>query len=319
MPFAIALAVSVVLHAAAIVMPGWTLPGDSEGEPQTLEAHLAPLPAAPAPIAAEPKPRPHPHPSRRVAAAPAPQAAPEPMPSAADQAEPEPVAAEPPPPPVAAAPPLPPTPPTPPWPAQGRLHYVVKYGDNGFIIGETTQEWHIEDGHYSIRSVAEPRGLAALRGRTRTQTSEGEVTAAGLRPLAFRDQRDGRDAESASFDWSGGQVTFSGGRAPAALVEGSQDLISVFYQLAWLAPRQNVDLAVATGSRLGRWTFEWVGEETLELSAGSLATLHLRARSDGDTTEVWLAPAYGGLPVRIRYVDRKGDAFEQTADSPDNK
>jgi hypothetical protein len=316
MPFAIALAVSVVLHAAAIVMPGWTLPGDSESEPQTLEAHLAPPPAAPAPVAAKRKP--HSRSARHPAAAPASQLAPEAAATAAEQPAPAPVAAEAAPAPVV-APPLPPPPPMPPWPAQGRLHYVVKYGDNGFIIGETTQEWHIEDGRYSIRSVAEPRGLAALRGRTRTQTSEGEVTGAGLRPQAFRDQRDGRDAEAATFDWPGGQVTFSGGRAPARLAEGVQDLISVFYQLAWLAPRQDVDLAVATGSRLGRWTFEWVGEEKLELSAGAVGTLHLRARSDGDTTEVWLAPAYGGLPVRIRYVDRKGEAFEQTADSPDNK
>ncbi|HEX8989256.1 MAG TPA: DUF3108 domain-containing protein, partial [Rhodocyclaceae bacterium] len=125
--------------------------------------------------------------------------------------------------------------------------------------------------------------------------------------------------ETASFDWPAGQVRFSGGRAPAALGDGAQDLTSVFYQLAWLAPRQDVALAVATGSRMGRWTFEWVGEEKLELSAGSVTALHLRTRSDGDTTEVWLAPAYGGLPVRIRYVDRKGDAFEQTADTPDNQ
>ena len=46
-----------------------------------------------------------------------------------------------------------------------------------------------------------------------------------------------------------------------------------------------------------------------------VATLHLRTRADGDLTEVWLAPAHGGLPVKIRHVDRKGDTFEQTADT----
>jgi hypothetical protein len=161
--------------------------------------------------------------------------------------------------------------------------------------------------------------LAALRGRTRTQSSEGEVTAAGLRPREFRDQREGRDAEVATFDWLAGQVAYSGGRSPARLADGAQDMTSVFYQLAWLAPRQTVDLAVSTGSRLGHWTFEWVGEEKLELASASVATLHLRTRAEGDSTEVWLAPAYGGLPVKIRYVDRKGDAFEQTADPMDLK
>lgn len=326
MPFAIALAVSVVLHAAAIVMPGWTLPGDSEAEPQTIEAELAPAPAAPAAVVEAPKPKPHPrprpHPARHVAAAPetppaedtaaavpaGEPAAPSPRDAAAgtDAAAPTPA--------PAAAPPVPPAPP---WPSHGRLRYVVKYGDGGFVIGETTQEWKVEDGRYTIRSVAEPKGLAALRGRTRTQSSAGEVTAAGLRPREFRDQREGRDAETATFDWPSGQVAFSGGRAPAGLADGAQDMISVFYQLAWLAPHQDVELAVATGSRLGRWTFEWLGEEQLGTPTGTIATLHLRTRSDGDTTEVWLAPAYGGLPVKIRYVDRKGDAFEQTADSPE--
>jgi hypothetical protein len=309
MPFVIALAISVVLQAAAIVMPGWSLPDDGETEP-TIDAELVPQPA-PKPIAVAPKPKPHPRPARRV------QPAPETPPAVASAAvapESAPQAA------VAGASPPPaavPAPsPSPPWPSQGRLRYVVKYGDGGFVIGETVQEWRLEGDHYSIRSVAEPRGLAALRGRIRTQSSEGEVTAAGLRPHEFRDQRDGRDAEVAAFDWPAGQANFSGGRAPGRLADGAQDMISVFYQLAWLAPRQDVELAVATGSRLGRWTFEWVGEEKLELPSGITATLHLRTRSDGDTTEVWLAPAFGGLPVKIRYVDRKGDAFEQTADAP---
>lgn len=310
MPFVIALAVSVVLHAAAIVMPGWSLPGDSDAEP-TLDAELLP-PPAPKAVAVAPKPKPH-HAARRVQPAPETQAAADsaaaaPTPAAADAA------------PAPAAAPLPPVPPAPPWPSHGRLRYVVRYGDGGFIIGETVQEWKVDDGHYSIRSVADPKGLAALRGRMRTQTSAGEITPAGLRPLEFRDQRDGRDAEVASFDWPAGQVSFSGGRAPGRLADGAQDMISVFYQLAWLAARQDGEVAVATGSRLGRWAIEWAGEEALELPSGSQATTrHVRIRSDGDLIEAWLAPAFGGLPVKIRYVDRKGDAFEQTADAPETQ
>jgi hypothetical protein len=309
MPFAIALVVSAVLHAAAIVMPGWTLPGD-EAEPQTIDAELAPPPR---PVAtAAPKSKPRPRPARRTQPA-APEMVPSSESASAAAAEPAPQT------PAEAAPAVPAPPPAPPWPRHGRIRYVVKYGDNGFVIGETTQEWQIEGDHYTIRSVAEPRGLAVLRGRTRTQSSEGEVTPAGLRPREFRDQREGRDMDMAAFDWQAGQVNFSGGRAPGRLAEGAQDMISVFYQLAWMAPRQDLAMAVATGSRVGRWTFEWVGEETLELPSGSQPTLHLRTRSDDDTTEVWLAPAFGGLPVKIRYVDRKGDAFEQTADTPDTK
>lgn len=316
MPLAFALAISAVLHAAAITMPGWELPGIAEPEPLLLEARLAPPPVAvAAPTMARPRP-PKAAPVRKAVAA---AAVASPSPSADVAGPPAGTETLPPPsgPPVeqaTAEPAAPAAPPPPPWSRAGRVHYVVTYGDGGFVIGETVHDWQVDGGRYSIRSVATPRGLAALRGKTRSQSSEGEITDNGLRPGEFRDQREGRATETATFDWTQARVTFSGGRGDARLDEGTQDMISVFYQLAWQAPRQDVEMAVATAGRLGRWKFEWVGEEDIDAAGTRLATLHLRTRADGDVTEVWLAPAYGGLPVKIRHVDRKGDAFEQTAD-----
>lgn len=317
MPFAIAFVVSAVLHAAAITMPGWELPGLSDPEPPPIEARLAAPPkAAPVPPAEKPKAPPRPAPARKpavpaVAAAAAPSAAEAPAqesPATVVSQEPPP-AAEPSPP-----PPLPAAPPSPPWPSQGRVRYVVTYGAGGFVIGENIHEWNVDGDRYSIRWTAEPRGLAALRGRTRTQASEGTVTADGLRPREFRDQREGREAETAAFDWPASRVVFSGGRGEGDLAPGAQDQISVFYQLAWLAPRRNLDLPVATASRIGRSTFEWLGEEEVDINGARLPSLHLRTRSGGDTTEVWLVPGHGGLPLKIRYIDRKGDVFDQVAD-----
>jgi hypothetical protein len=307
MPFAIALAVSALLHVAAITLPGWDLPGLSESEPPVIEAHLAP----PKPVTLEPrrendKPKPPPRP-RVAQAAPAPtgEAAP-----AVEPALPAPLAIVEPPATVPAAPaPLP----TPPWGKQIRIRYSATYGEGGFVIGETRQEFVVDGGRYTLRSTFEPKGLAALRGRTRSQASEGEVTFDGLRPREFRDQREGREPESAALDWVAGKVAFSGDRGEAVLPAAAQDLLSVFYQLGWLAPRQSVDMVVTTASRVGRWTFEYLGEETLTVFSGPLATLHLRTQAEGDTTEVWLATARGGLPVKIRYMDRKGEVFEQVA------
>ncbi|MDK9724570.1 MAG: DUF3108 domain-containing protein [Sterolibacteriaceae bacterium MAG5] len=319
MPFAIAFVVSAVLHAAAITMPGWELPGLTDPEPPPLEARLtAPPKAAAAPAPTEKaKPPTRPAPARKpavpvVAAAAEATAAAAPAqesPAAVVSQEPPPApAAEPSPPPSPAAPPAPP------WPSQGRVRYVVTYGEGGFIIGENIHEWTVAGDRYSIRWTAEPRGLAALRGRTRTQESAGEVTAEGLRPREFRDQREGREAETAAFDWPASRVVFSGGRGEGELAPGAQDQISVFYQLAWLAPRRNLDLPVATASRIGRSTFEWLGEEEVDINGARLPSLHLRTRSGGDTTEVWLVPGHGGLPLKIRYIDRKGDVFDQVAD-----
>lgn len=310
MPFAIALIVSAALHAAAISLPGWNLPGEAEPEPPAIEAHLAPPPQ---PQPAEPR-RPKAKPASRHQA-PAAEA----LPSAAPVASAPTTAAEaaPQPPAVSDAPgaeavaPAPPAPPAPPWGGKSRVRFAVTYGEGGFVIGEAIQEWQAEAGHYKLSSAFEPRGLAALSGRTRTQVSEGEIAADGLRPGNFRDQREGREAETATFDWAAGKVAFSGGRGEAMLPAGAEDLLSVFYQLAWLAPRRNVTMNVATGSRLGRWTFDYLGEETLALPTGPTPALHLRTQADGDTTEVWLATARGGLPLKIRHTDRKGGVFEQ--------
>lgn len=344
MQLAFALVMSALLHVATITMPGWELPGTTEPPPPLVEARLVPVAPAAAP-STQAKPRATP----RAMAKPVPAAAREtgaslsdaapaastPVEAAPTHGQPplpetalaptvaestvgaptiaEPLAAKPAAPPSASAPEAQPA--SPPWPLAGRMRYIVTYGDGGFVIGETVQEWRVDATAYSIRSVATPRGLAALRGKTRTQSSVGEVTAAGLRPREFRDQREGRPAESASFDWEQARVTFSGDRGDAPLAPGTQDMISVFYQLAWLAPRENIEMAVATAGRLGRWNFEWLGEETIAAAGARVATLHLRTRADGDLTEVWLAPAHGGLPVKIRHVDRKGDTFEQTADT----
>jgi hypothetical protein len=336
MPIAFAFVISALLHAAAITMPGWDLPGETE--PPPLEARLPP-PVTAAAAPGKPKPAPRPRAAKKpaivpVAAAgvsePATQA--EATQAEATQAEAtqaeatqaeatahepaEPTAAAPE---SAAAPdaeaaaPSPPI--APPWPRTGRVHYVVTYGNHGFVIGETVHEWDMQGERYAIRSVAEPKGLAVLRGRMRRQESVGELTAGGLRPFEFRDQREGREWETASFDWPAARVVFSGGRGTNPLAEGTQDLLSVFYQLAWQAPRQSVEVAVATASRVRRWTFEWVGEENVTLPATELTALRLRTSAEGDTTEVWLAPAYGGLPVKIRHVDRGGDVYEQAADS----
>lgn len=322
MPLFIALAISVVAHATAISMPGWELPGLSDPEPVAIEAHLTPPPG---PTVAAPRERPKLRPRRNPPAPQPPAAAPAPEAVApvAPVAEAPATANEPPPaPPVEAAAgepaaaPLPPSAPS--WVAgatMGRIRYLVYYGENGFMIGEAIHEWRADDGRYFLRSTAEPKGLAALRGKTRRQASEGDITPDGLRPRIFRDQREGREPETVSFDWENNRVAFAAGRGDGLLSSGTQDMLSVFYQLAWRGDRRTTEIPVATVSRVGRSTFEWIGDETLELAFGAVATRHLRARSgDTEATEVWLAPAHGGLPVKIRHTDRKGDIYDQVAD-----
>jgi hypothetical protein len=320
MSFAWCIAISLMVHLAAITAPGWNLPSIVERDPPPIEARLAPQTKAMTnivPVQKNLQRRPG---KKSVKVSPLVSdviSGPSATNSVTEQntsnentattaypiAEPSKE--------VNVAKTLPPAPP---WPRQGRVRYVVTYGEGGFVVGETTIEWHVDGEHYSIRSVAVPRGIAAIVGKTRTQESAGEVTVEGLRPREFRDKREGRNPETASFDWTSNEIVFSDGRGSARLVPGAQDMVSAFFQLGWLAPQGNIEMAMATANRFSRRIFEWVGEEDVTLASGRLKTLHLRTRSEDDSTEVWLAVTHGGLPIKIRHIDRKGDAFEQTAD-----
>ena len=71
-------------------------------------------------------------------------------------------------------------------------------------------------------------------------------------------------------------------------------------------------LPIATGKKYGVYRLEVLGDEEIELPAGVLRTLHLRAPGV-NTTELWLAYDYLLLPVKIRHVDSKGDSLVQVA------
>ena len=147
-------------------------------------------------------------------------------------------------------------------------------------------------------------------------SSEGEITAQGLRPLQFRQERAG-GIDLASFDWLGRFVSYAGRRDP--LVEGTQDPLSMYYQLVLLGPTQGVvEMPIATGRKLETYRFEVQGETMLALAGTERRAIHVRARGGGDTIEIWLAAGEGGtargMPLKIRFIDRRGDIYDQVAD-----
>jgi hypothetical protein len=229
MPFALALVASALLHAAALVGSGWTLPGTHEPEPpQTIEAVLAkpPLRSEPAP---EAKPAPRPPTCRR--------------PRPATTAQPVLAADKPAPAPPLSSRRLRSSRPRSPWrprrpsracragagrialPGKGRLRYVITRGEGGFVVGQAVHSWEHDGFTYKLQSVTETTGLAAVFKPARVfQSSRGEVTDDGLRPLEFRHERVG-GIDTASFDWGRRIVAYAGreeavvGRHPGHAVD----------------------------------------------------------------------------------------------------
>lgn len=328
-PFWFALAVSLMLHLAALTVPGWGLPLPEDAPLATLDAtlvstaHAAPPSAAP--VAMPKKP---PRARTRAPAAPAPRASafaeagtsseaqspaaePPPLPESvpvAAQAEP----AEP----AAAVPPAPTFPFATIWPRHGRIVFQVTRGEDGFIVGESEHRWQHDGATYTLRSVTATVGLAALfRPAQVVQESRGMFITPGLQPLEFRTERGGRPKDSARFDVARRRVHFGGGQS-AVFGDTAQDLLSLFYQVgAYPLDVAEFVVTVATGRKVAAYRVA-VGEAaTLDTPLGARNVRHLKITSDQageaeDSTEIWLDTATR-LPLKIRHRDRKGEVFDQ--------
>lgn len=173
--------------------------------------------------------------------------------------------------------------------------------------------WQHDGQHYQARQEISILFLGA-----RTQTSEGMLSDSGLRPQRFGDRA--RNEQAAHFDYAQGRVTFSANTPAAAMVAGTQDRLSVFIQLGALlaaAPQRypsgtRISLATVGARAADVWAFTVQDTETLDLPAGAMHALKLQRlpRRDHEydqKAELWLAPALGYLPVRIRITQANGD------------
>ncbi|HUP96726.1 MAG TPA: DUF3108 domain-containing protein [Usitatibacter sp.] len=299
-------------------------------------AEPAPVPA-PGTARARPRRAPSSLPKSRIAPPPAPpeRAPPEPAP-------PEPVAVAKAPPPPPAKPPEPePLPPEPPeqlalaqpavpvkalepekfpvdaLPANLTIDYQLT---SAFADGRASYHWDRDGDTYNIRGEAEAEGFFTLflEGRIVQETS-GTMTATGLRPERFRENKPGGAPEGLEFDWNGKQVTFDrhGEKKTTPLTDNTVDWLSMIFQLAHLPPKtESVSLQVFTQRRMYRFQLNVIGMEEIEIPLGRVRALHLRHADEGrkETVDVWLGVDQYYLPVKMRFpAARNRITVEQVA------
>lgn len=321
MPIALLIAVvgSLALHGVALFGTDVELFG-AEQESVTLQAEIQPLPVAP------PEPQPTPpatatrkakpatqHHAKASRSKPAPVAVPGDnvpagaLPDAVAQGDaPEAKPAE----------PAVPAPARPMLPGSGVIRFAIFKESLGLQVGRAEHRWEFaEDGSYRLHGVTETSGLAALIKPVRLEVeSRGRLVAGGLQPETFRSLKNGKETrENADFDWSSREVRLARDGSVRPVAPGSQDILSLNYQLAYLAKIEDgASIGVVTGKKYERYALDSLGEEEIEVPAGRFRTLHLRAMTD-NTTEIWIALDRGRLPVKIRFTDKKGESFEQVA------
>lgn len=197
-------------------------------------------------------------------------------------------------------------------PAPARLSFEVSGQAKRFDYRASAELlWQHDGQHYALRQQ-----IKAFLVGTRAQTSSGQITAAGLVPQRFTDQ--GRNEKAAELDFSAGQARFTPTATPAPIGPGAQDRLSVFFQLSALLaaapehypPGSEISFTTVGSNDAERWTFRVHETETLDLPVGTLPALRLERlpRHAGDQQgTLWLAPALGYLPARIRLTQANGD------------
>lgn len=146
--------------------------------------------------------------------------------------------------------------------------------------------------------------------------STGRIGPSGLEPERYSESR--KSEVASHFVRDQGQIVFSSNVPPVPLLPGAQDRMSVMMQLGGLlaaSPQRypaGTRISVQTvGPRdADVWVFVVGDEEKVSLPAGEYAARKLTRipRKEFDRKlELWLAPAYGYLPVRIKQTEPNGD------------
>jgi len=181
--------------------------------------------------------------------------------------------------------------------------------------GVANFKWMRKGSTYEIESSTEATGflVSAFAGAI-YQQSRGEITEDGLRPTWFSIRRGEGVTDTAEFQRSTNSLSLKGARAARILPLNAQlqDMQSFLFQLSVEAPRlvtdsDRLEVLVTNARKVYRYQFRRVGPETLHTRIGKIETIRLisDAVNPEDVYEVWLAPQYFYLPVKIKlYIGR---------------
>jgi len=207
------------------------------------------------------------------------------------------------------------------WPAPVLLSYELSGTSKGVrYIASASISWKQQDNSYQLRHEIQ----AFLLGKF-SDTSVGKIGASGLLPTRFGHLRRQQE-QAAHFDRAKGLLIYSANTPSQAIEEGAQDRASLFVQLAAAVAGtpdlrnlgQTLSFQVVSAKQAEVWTFAVLGNEKITTPLGDLDSLKLHRvpRNEYDQKiDMWLSPAHGYLPARLRITQANGDVIEETLKS----
>lgn len=204
--------------------------------------------------------------------------------------------------------------------APQRMELAYDLYRNGQKLGQVTDTYVQSGKEYTLTSEMRATGpLKMLWPGSIRLESTGSVTPQGLRPVQFRHARSDAPEKlaTARLDWAAHSIAYrykGESWTMANLKTGAQDQLSQLYQFMF-TPRLPADYAlqVVSGRDLKDYRYVLGDGGTLATPVGSFATQQYRrivSHPDDKVVTVWIAPARGNLPVRVRVVE-DGVTLEQ--------
>jgi hypothetical protein len=209
------------------------------------------------------------------------------------------------------------------WPSDTRLTYTLGGNYRGELHGDARVLWQRVGTRYQAVIAMSAGLLASL-----DFSSQGEITAAGLRPEVFVEHLRGRRR---GVRLEGDSVLLHNGQR-VSRPDNAQDTASQFAEIGHRlatgqitpVPGAQFRFSLARPGGVDDWSYDIIGEETIHLpQLGAVAAWHVKPHPIGKPRgpwrmEMWLAPTLQYLPVRIRitqdednYLDLLVQTIEQ--------
>lgn len=188
----------------------------------------------------------------------------------------------------------------------------------GQVVGEAHETFSTKDGEYHIESKIAAMGIVAVFVKeTFRQTSNGQISTKGLRPLDYAYERSQNSDKNirAQFNWDTKTATFQfdGKTETKPLPPMLQDRLSLFYQFKyWPKNKSSLRIPMSNGKGISDYVIVRGPQETLNVPAGGFRAIrYTRERTqDDDGVSVWMTDKYPA-PVKIVIDGRKGERTEQ--------
>ena len=220
-------------------------------------------------------------------------------------------------------------PPLPSLPASRSQRFRVYWGDFPQQQSVARLEYRLVNhgDRYELRTDVRAEGLISLvYSGTLSQISRGSLGPNGLEPARYAEIRSKSSERVVDFDRKLGQLMSLDGSPPVPMPVGTQDRLSVFYQLGLMMRRepsavaagQVIDMPVASMRAVQRERFVVVGEEMLMAPGGPIRALHLQRPVPAGTRDpridLWLGYDFEMMPVRLRLEESADRVLDQVID-----